>query len=229
MAGAVRQEGHGAGNGDFVSLLSLKLILLAFFILLNALSEFEDDRTRAVIQSVHRSFKDKIDSPESTVAYSTSLGQLPETKALIGEVGSLFEAEFPAVRSKEERRATVLRIELPADSLFEPGGAGLRAGRKRLVRRLAKALMRDRGGGPAYELDVLHGVPPGAAGKPATAGASSLEVRRAGLLARRLTGAGLPPEALSTGVDPARPGVVQLILRVREETETPADLQESAE
>ena len=42
-------------------LLSLKLILLAFFILLNSLADFEAGRARAVLASVNQAFNGKIE------------------------------------------------------------------------------------------------------------------------------------------------------------------------
>ena len=47
-------------NKYIVLLLSLKLILLAFFILMNALSEFETRRTETVLDSVSRAFRGSI-------------------------------------------------------------------------------------------------------------------------------------------------------------------------
>ena len=44
MAGVAQQPGRRQSNSHIVALLSLKILLLAFFILLNALASFEDNR-----------------------------------------------------------------------------------------------------------------------------------------------------------------------------------------
>ena len=225
MSAAVPRNRTEAVGSSIVPLLSLNLILLAFFILLNALSEFQQDRTRAVIESVQQTFKGQIDARQSSVLKRASLGALPETRALMNEVGSMFKAVFPAAQSKEERRATVLRIELPAEFLFLPGEGGIRNKGKRLLRRLAKTLTRDRGDGLVYSLEVLLGVRRGGL----DGGPAEPVSRHTAVLARRLTNEGLPPAALSLGALPGRPGIVEFVLQVRARPEPPAGLGAPAE
>ncbi len=81
MTAAVPTGRNREGSSNIVLLLSLMLILLAFFILLNSLSEFEAGKARAVIESVNRAFNGKIESGDRTPAHSASLGALPEAEA----------------------------------------------------------------------------------------------------------------------------------------------------
>ena len=208
MTAAVPTSRDREGSSNIVLLLSLMLILLAFFILLNSLSEFEAGRAQAVIESVNRAFNGKIESGDRTPAHSASLGALPEAEAKMREVASLFEAIVPAARAKRIRRAKAVRVELPAASLFRPAGVRLRPGSEILIQRLARLLARDPRGGPGYELEVLLGV-----GAPPDPG--SLEVRRAALLAQRLIEEGLPPPVLSIGLLPRQPGTLRFVVRVR--------------
>ncbi|MCH8000349.1 MAG: hypothetical protein IIA34_01635, partial [Proteobacteria bacterium] len=136
MTAAVPTGRDREASSNIVPLLSLMLILLAFFILLNSLSEFEADKTHAVIESVNRAFNGKIESGDRTPAYSASLGALPEAEAKMREVGSLFEAIIPSARVKRIRRAKAVRVELPAASFFRPAGVRLRPGGEILIQRL---------------------------------------------------------------------------------------------
>lgn len=210
--------GHAAqGQSSIVLLLSLNLILLAFFILLNALSQFEQDKARAVLDSIDKAFNGDITSPQSGSTYQASLGALPETKDLVNEVGSLFESIAPATQTRNTQRATVLRIDLPVSTLFEPGRSGLKPSRKSLIRRLARALMRGTMTGLVLDLEIGHGVPPGVVTPGPIPGRTPeipLEVRRAESLARRLLAQGLPREALSLATLPARPETLRFVLTV---------------
>jgi len=57
MAGGTPRSGMGQGNGNIIALLSLNILLLAFFILLNSLSSFEEERRDAVMDSVRQAFQ----------------------------------------------------------------------------------------------------------------------------------------------------------------------------
>jgi hypothetical protein len=219
MTAVVPSGREHRGNSNIVLLLSLKLILLAFFILLNSLSEFEASKTQAVLESINRAFNGKIESADRTPAYSASLGALPEAEAKIREIGSLFEAIIPSSRAKSIRRAKAVRVELTAVSLFQPLGVRLRPGREILIQRLAQLLARDHPDGLTYELEVLFGVgaPPGSAEGAVTPNPQSLEVRRAAMLAQRLIGAGLPASMLSIGLLPRHPGTVRFVVRARQD------------
>ena len=223
MTAAVPTGRDREGSGNIVLLLSLMLILLAFFILLNSLSEFETGRSRAVIESVNRAFNGKIESGDRTPAPSPSLGALPEVEAKLREVAGLFEAIVPSTRVKRIRRAKAVRVELPAAALFRPAGVRLRPGSEVLIQRLARLLARDPPGGPSYGLEVLLGVGAAPAGgaRPVTPDPNSLEVRRAALLAQRLVDEGLPPAVLSIGLLPRQPGILRFVVRLRRDPPTP--------
>ncbi len=212
MNRAVRRDRAQLGGSNIVLLLSLNLILLAFFILLNALSEYEVNRTQAVLESVNRAFSGELKPSESTEAADASQGILPNAEDMMREVGSMFEAIIPSSRNTQTRRARSVRIELAATSLFKPGKVRLRRDRKVLIRRLVKILTRKHAGDLSYRLEVLHGIRQQAGALPSR----SLEVRRASELAYRLEDADLPPDVLSIGVIPGRPGTVHFVLRTGE-------------
>ncbi len=230
MAAEISPHRAAQGQSSIVLLLSLNLILLAFFILLNALSQFEQDKARVVLDSINKAFNGDITSPQSGSTYKASLGALPETEDLVNEVGSLFQSITPATSTKRTQRATVLRIDMPATTLVKPGQTGLKPSRKSLIRRLARALMRGTMAGLVLDLEIQHGVPPFLAPPglatpgPATPGLATLgqtpeiplAVRRTETLARRLHAQGLPPEVLSLATLPARPETLRFVLTVRD-------------
>lgn len=217
-------------DSNIVLLLSLKLILLAFFILLNALAEFEALRTEAVLKSVNQAFNGNLESAEDTPTNSASISVLSEAEDLVREFGSLFESLINAKRSKETGRATIMRIELPASSMFQAGRSKLSPGRAVLIRRLAEVLMRERTG-LIYEVEILHGTaaPAKSADQPVSAVSRSIEARRVNALARRLLRKGLPAEKIAVSLLPGQPGIVQFVLRVHDRDKVSAEPAEGAE
>jgi len=211
MAGVAQVERERSGDSSIVLMLSLNLILLAFFILLNAISDFEEARSRQVIDSVNEAFYGQLEPTNAPALLNGSPGLLPEAEALTNEVGSLFDSLVPAIRSTRTARTRAVHIEIPSVALFGIGKDSLRPGREVLIRRLAKALLQRSARDLVYKLEFLHGVPTGGA---AGAGRTQ-EVRRASSVAALLIKEGLAPDILSIGVLPGKPGRVEFVLSVR--------------
>ena len=211
------------GNPHIVLLLSLKLILLAFFILMNALSEFETSRKTAVLESVNRAFRGSIQTPRDAVSSEASLGLLPLPENLMNEVGSLFESFVPSARAKRTERATVMTVDLPAKTIFAPGETGILPERKILIRRLARAMMSEPGGVLKYDLAFEHGTAAGEDAGTAAEGRAQQDraVRRADAVARYLIRQSIPPGILSIAVTPGEPDTVRFVLRRRSDAPPP--------
>ena len=199
-----------------LTLLSLKLLLLAFFILLTSLAEFQEDRTRQVLESVSEAFNGQVQADRSYNLSSSALANLEELEALFGEVGDLFQSSLPAVKVRRSVDRRLVSFSLPAATLFAPGSTRLRPGRWLLLRRLVEALTQRGRSGLPYELSVLHGVPEdGPAVRPGLVRtAPVLEPARLGALARSLTARGLPAQRFSVGVEPGAPERVRFVLQL---------------
>lgn len=226
MLRTIARRGPGRPDPNIVALLSLNLLLLGFFILLNALSQFEEDRARLVLESVNEAFNGQVQALESLSPQSAALGSLGETAGLVDAVGELFESMIPAVRTETSAGGARLRLELSAGSIFRPGRAALQPGRELLLRRFAQALARDGRAGSEYEVEVFHGVRSGTFRTLADAGARALEVRRSSVLVRELIALGVPPGRLSAGIVPGHPGKLQLVVQVLEAARPAFDYRE---
>ena len=216
MADPAHLQARRSGSPHIVLLLSLKLILLAFFILMNALSEFETSRKAAVLESVNHAFRGSIQTPREAISIDASLGLLPLPENLVNEVGSLFDSFVPEAKAKRKERATVMSVEMPAKALFRPGEAQCRPERKILIRRLARAMMQEPGGARKYELAFEHGIAGGESGVEGETGAArERAVRRAESIGRYLIQQSIPPAILSIAVTPGEPDIVRFVLRRR--------------
>lgn len=229
MAASLLQSGSKRRDPNIVAMLSLYLLLLAFFILLNTLSKLEEDRTRVVLESVNAAFNGRVESIASVKPYSAALGPLQDAAALMADLSRLFDQTVPAVRTQVAADGPVLRLELDATALFRSGRVDLQAGRGLLLSRLSEALLSERNSTLFYELELLHGVPEKGIRTVAQAADRSLEIRRMGVLVSELVERDLPAERLSVGLVPGRPGVVQVVVRIFQEAPRPVDFADQVE
>lgn len=191
------QEKRDGSAGNIMLMLSLKLILLAFFILLTTVSEFEEKRTRDVLESVSVTFVGEVPAVVGRTNPDAGTGALQGAKALKTQLESLFKQTIPAVEVTESADGKVLRLEMDARALFQRGSTALAPGRTAFLRRMAEALTQGPGAKKFYEMQFLHAYPESAA-----IGRNSLAVLRGGALVRRLKNQGIAAEKVSTGLWP---------------------------
>lgn len=204
------------GDSGIVLLLSLKLILLAFFILLNSIAEIESTRMRAVLDSVDQAFNGSYRSIPDPATEPAGSGVLTEAADALSQVHALISAEIPGSEAKVVGDSEALRFDLPAGALFQIGEAKLRPSRRELLRRLARALMPDPSGAQRYEIEILHGTAQRLVNRAVERdGGEPLEIRRGASLAGALLTQGMPAEALVIGLLPDNPELVRLTLRAR--------------
>ena len=208
---------------NIVALLSLQLLLLAFFILLNAMSKFEDEKTRRVLESVNDTFNGQVQAVRNAATYSGAIGSLDGGRSLVAELKRLFTSALPATRVLQTSRANLFRLELPAAKLFEAGSAELRSGRLGLLRRISDALKQRQALGQDFRLRWLHGVASTRDRRLAAPTPRLLEIRRLGHVVEELLARGVAPERLAIGVEPIGEGRMVLEIRLPEGAGAAAD------
>jgi hypothetical protein len=215
MTASAQSRGKSGVPSHIVMLLSLELILLAFFILLNGLSEFEQQKQAQVLDSVTKAFRGSIQTPANVSELPPSLGVLGLPQGLTEEIGSLFESFVPEAKAKRTEHATAMFVEMPVSAFFRVGEDDIRPERKVLIRRVARAMMRDPDGVLSYELAFEHGV---VANQPGDPTGTARAVRRAAAMARYLIQQSIPSEVVSVGVSPGDPEQVRFVLRLRSDS-----------
>lgn len=206
--GGEQRSGYGR-DPNLVGLLSLQLLLLAFFILLVNMSTFDVQRVRSVLGSVQAAFSEASTAPDSQDqlqrADSIILSEIVE------EIEGVLASTLQLDRVARDGDGAIT-FELPADALFAAGTAQLAPGRDDILRRLVAALDR-RPAGYRYEVEMLVGrtMPGGEGAAPA------LEIARAGALARTLHGQGAVESGLAAGLLPAAPGRLRIAILLTEQ------------
>ncbi len=95
--------------------LSLFLMLLSFFIVLNAVSDFEDDKSRPVLNSIALAFSNHPD-PNITGAADNDIQTILEEKRegdTLEALKGLFNAHISAFEAKKNRLGTVMHVRVP--------------------------------------------------------------------------------------------------------------------
>jgi hypothetical protein len=195
-----------------VLLLSLFLLLLVFFIVLNGQSMQSAQRAQAVMASLDHSFPSFIIDPrlrEEAGPLASRAGTVFAAERL-NAVGDLFASAITVAKVETVAPGHRLEVRLPADDLFVAGTAALRADRQGLIDRVASALRESRMG-ERLELDAMLAIgPAGAPSQPPG------PVARAGALARLLVETGAPADSITVGIERGDPGAVRLLFSFRD-------------
>ena len=206
QGGADRTEGEGA----LVTLLSLKLLLLAFFILLNARSELEALKARAVLESVNQAFDGRLYVETNEATLGAAVGPLDGTELFLTDVGQIFAGMLPAVYREVTPGGGLMTLDLPASSVFARGDTRLQAGRSRLLERLNERLLQAGDEQLDYRVALLH------AADPSDGAARQLKVERVARLAAYLVRGGQPADAITVGLHEAPKDFIRFEFRVRD-------------
>ncbi len=217
--GAQKWGAHKWGDGNIVALLSLKLLLLAFFILLNALSALEAHKAKAVLESVNKAFSGRLEVKENLSPQEAGAGHLSGARLMLDEVGQLFESMLPAVYRETTSHGSSLVLELSTQSLFRSGKSALQPGRGLLLDRLVAALNAERNVPVFYQFEFQQGT------LGADYAAKQLAVDRAAAMAHHLVRRGVAAEDLSIGIAPIANDRLRFVLWVNDVPQAPLHVQ----
>lgn len=191
----------GGGGGAMFVYLGVFMLLLAFFILLNAISHFHDQKVGAVLRSVDQAFSMPrlLSGDRGEKAHDQAMGDALQA---IANLGDQVRSAVPLAKVNTSADGLTLSVTMPADSLFQPDGS-IRADRVALMDRMTAALL-PRRAGVQVAGDLLMGVKGQANTAPFVA--------QAGTVARALVANGAPAAAFSIGLEPTDPvGQVRLV------------------
>ena len=210
------QQHSGLGRDpNLVGLLSLQILLLAFFILLVSISTFDTHRVRSVLDSVQSAFSDASTSADGED--ETSRADAVVLAGIIDEIEGVLATTLELDRVERVGDGAV-QVDIAADALFATGTAQLAPGRADMLKRIVAALDR-RPVGYRYDLEALVGRPaaPAPTRGSEAAALSMLEVDRAGMLARTLQEIGAMPSGIAGGLLPDAPGRLRLVIHLTDE------------
>lgn len=195
-------------NPLLVQVLSVYLLLLAFFVVLNSISHFELARTRAVTGSLNETFAAEGLPTEQTVPLVSTRGDVLSDAANLSRIGELISTELALVKVREVEPGRTMEVIVPVASLFRPGMDAINPDHRPLIEKVARSLTRP-SPGVRYDVDIL------------VAGDSDddLAVERSAFLASVFEKAGAPRRSVIAGVEHNASGKLRLLFHVRPKSE----------
>ncbi|WP_172963391.1 hypothetical protein [Thalassospira marina] len=194
------QRVSAATGGTTALFLSLYLLLLAFFILLNTISTYEEVKAQKVQQSLSSAFASILPPTTSLDTVTSVDGPLIAAQETQQKLGDLFQSPLKVARVEVLQPGKLLEVMMHTDQLFDPEKITIRERQRGFVANLATALA-DTSGGAQYEMEMMLGSNLGKHGTVPIDG--SLEIARAGAFARAVIAAGAPARAIDVGIDPS--------------------------
>jgi hypothetical protein len=200
-------------DSGIIIFLSLFLLLLAFFILLNALATIEETKTRKVLTSVAATFRSLVDAETKSQILVSDLGPTPDAYEVLDALEQLWVTSIPVVRVERLTRGQVMQLTLPVNELFLGGQPVLRADRESLFKRTALVLGLTPGS-TLTEARVVMGV------DRATRTLSTVDGRlaaaRSSAVAAAFVEEGTPDDRLSVGMRGGDPKMMSIRFDIRD-------------
>jgi len=186
--------------------LSLYLLLFAFFIVLNSFSSFNEGRREAVISSVLDAFTTVISAGDSSNSSGLiSIGN--QSREFQAAVANIFGPSIPLANLQIVESGTRMDIDVPIQVWFEGDGLIVRDPLPMLDRIVATVSSPPEGF--FYEIVLIAQIP--AEAKEALSRDMKKEIQRIGNIARELGNKGMPPNAISIGIESGDPRFIRVV------------------
>ncbi len=196
---AVRNEASRTAQRDWTTtvFVSLYLVLLAFFLVLNALSTKEENKVRKVMESIDAKFRGPFYVDSGVMDVKQRPGVIRIKNDSLDDIGVLLRgiALNPGVSGEID--GSVLNVTVLTHTIFPPRAAAIRDLRDGLLDNLADILQKTESSDP---IDTSIVVDAGPELPKVGAPASELAARRAAAISAALTVRGVQASTISAGI-----------------------------
>lgn len=189
-------------RADLLPILTLFLLLLAFFALLSAISKFEVNRTQVVLGSLNATFR-TTDPIGDRREFGSLSGQILGAEALESRLDLALRTAVGVDLFVLDRVGGLLRLNLAVRHLFRPESRTSLPGLADVSEIIADALA-DQVPGVEFHPEIYV----------EDRGDAALVAGRAIVAGRSFIAAGVEPSSLTMGLKKGTPGVVEIVFRV---------------
>lgn len=207
MFGRLIKFGNSSGDPGASVTLSLYLLLLAFFIMLNAFADKEEAKAEAVLESINSSFSEEAtpenptpENPTLQLRYEKLLNKLGGKNQVADDLGRLFEEIIPVVEVAWGQNQDKLRLALPMDRVFPEKSREMSPQLDVILQRFLFVLSQIEEDGVFTELSLLYGLEK----RQTLESRSSLVTKRLDHVVSTLESHGYPHEQISVGLLPLK-------------------------
>lgn len=198
-----------------IQVLSLYLLLLAFFVLLFNASQYDRGKASAVKESLSSTFRTHGSPVDGEIVRSTDQGEIPGAELVLDTFADLIRTELMVAKIENLQRGKLLRVSLAPGELFETSSPGIRSDKDEFVDKLA-ALLGKAPPGMRHKVQVFmvgDWIPP-----DQMKSSIPLPIARAAGLAEMLLARGALAGTVSGGARHGAEKQISLIYRVDPET-----------
>lgn len=197
---------NGESSNVHYFFISLYMVILAFFILLNNISVINQQRQKDALGSVHKTFSDGSNFVLSVDGIFSSGGNLPSISNYFSSVASIAKDEFSLVDTDILEFGDHIQITLPVSELFEDDSYEISRNKKGFITRLSREIS-TLNQNTRVEVEFVFNNDSTAGGESA---AIPPNVYRSGVLARTLINFGVPEKNIIIGLEHGKEGKVAM-------------------
>lgn len=191
----IEESSNQSSNSLFVSLY---LVLLAFFILLNAISSVQQSLVDQALQSLKETFDEGID--ESFISIHTLAPPLPsdENEDYTKMMANFVSRELELMHAKVSQEGDQVKFAIPIEAIYHMGAVQMREVIEPFFKRLVDEMKRVENQMP-LEVSIIFGSDKELGTENPQ---DALLIARIGAMARQLESAGLDPKLMYIGMSP---------------------------
>lgn len=190
-----------------IQFLSLYLLVLAFFILLVSISTPENIKSKAVMDSLNSTFASVRQPRTELTVFTSRAGRFIGADEFQDRIDGLFAAALGVEQVEIVAPGRSMRVVMDADSLFHSDGVEIREAQIPMVDRIIASL-NGRPPGLRFDMEFIVGTEVTGAGELPTG--QTLQMARAGSLAREMLARGAPPGTVSIGLRGGAPNKITM-------------------
>lgn len=196
--------------------LSLFIMLLSFFIILNALSDFDDSKAAPVLNSLSETFLN-LDERFVKQGDVPSTGASSNSGTTVSRIYGLFQAHISGLEMRQNRMGTEMRLHMPFDDFEKIVTTSLKPRKSVSVSgddmkdgflNMLSSLLDTREEGATYKMDMVYYVSAADTEDIVQKKATSISS-----LAGKIEGAGIPAKMISAGISNGREGMIDIYFR----------------
>jgi hypothetical protein len=219
----IEPSSNSSNTGQMMN-LSLFIMLLAFFIVLNTLSSYEELKTEKVKRSIELAFSKDPEIEKSFSSATPDPAQAMREGHTFDRLDALFNAQVASFEAVQSKSQGVMMVQLPYKDFEE---AIMAVGQKDLIRypsrkairgnfflpTLASILRTNIDGAPTRMEILINSNNNPAELQNINPKAMDAFVATASVFTKRLENQGMPQKLLNAGIQKGNPDVVNLVFR----------------
>ncbi|MFC7050508.1 hypothetical protein [Emcibacter nanhaiensis] len=191
------EENKSAGDQTTGIFVSLYLIVLAFFMVMNSISNQEQNKVSAVTESVTRAFRNPFEPDADFIDVTSSEDSVTPNDEFYDQIQGVFaslvgfDGKFPS------KGGHIISVNFSVNDLFERGTAQFRIDQQEFLNQLTSFL---RGGRASEKREIEFLVSTGDSLPAGPQYWKDLNILRAGAIVTKLEDMGVAPDQISIGV-----------------------------